>query len=105
MEKNLSKENGFLEGYFKGAVDMLAVENLSEIKNANNFNHIETNNNFSSKEDLLQIWRNVSEIIPSLTVLFSLYMCLLLIQFQEEESIFYLLFFFFLKTFLLCQRS
>ena len=55
-KKILVKKNGFLEGYFKGAVDMLAVENLSEIKNANNFNHIKTNNNqFSSKEDLLQI--------------------------------------------------
>ena len=39
-KKNLSKEKWILEGYFKGAVDMLAVENLSEIKNANNFNHI-----------------------------------------------------------------
>ena len=62
-KKNLSKENGFLEGYFKGAVDMLAVENLfQKSKNANNFNHIKTNNNqFSSRGSVTNFGGAVSE--------------------------------------------
>ena len=55
-KKILVKKHGFLEGYFKGAVDMLSVQSLLDITEKNKESEIKSYlNKFNSSKDLLKI--------------------------------------------------